>query len=260
MSPVRAAIARRPIPAYVILSVALTWPLIGLVPVSVAFGLLALFGPALAAFIVSWAEGTLDELRERLFDWRQSPARYLAALGIPFAIASAAAVVLVATGGSWSGFGGISPIEAVIFVLVVGEEIGWRGFLQPRLRARMGLLASGVATGLVWVGWHLPMYLTPDTGLAAFAVFAWWVLPLAVVMGYVVERARYAIVVATVMHGAANIATPILLPGVDHTWVMLVTGGLYLVLAVGLALRDRSTATLPRPVRAAAAGLATQPS
>jgi hypothetical protein len=61
-------------------------------------------------------------------------------------------------------------------------------------------------------------------------------------MGFVAERASYSVLVATVMHGAANIATPILLPGVDHTWTMLATGTVYLLLAVTLVVRSRAMA------------------
>jgi hypothetical protein len=42
------------------------------------------------------------------------------------------------------------------------------------------------------------------------------------------------------MHGAANLATPILLPGVDHTWTMLATGTVYLLLAITLVLRHQA--------------------
>ena len=65
-------------------------------------------------------------------------------------------------------------------------------------------------------------------------------------MGFVVEGARYSVIVATVMHGAANIATPILLPGVDRTAWLVVTGAIYMVVAAGLVLRQRtSVAKLP---------------
>ena len=122
------------------------------------------------------------------------------------------------------GLGSVSAIEVMIFVLVIGEEIGWRGFLMPRLRARMSLPAAGLVTGIIWTVWHLPIYLQPDQGLADFAVFAWWVVPFAVVMGFVAERARYSVIVATVMHGAANVSIPILLPHVALNWALLATG------------------------------------
>jgi hypothetical protein len=88
------------------------------------------------------------------------------------------------------------------------------------------------------------MYLAPDQGLAAFGAFMLWVVPLAVVMGIVAEVTRFSAIVATVMHGAANIATPIVLPGVDRpTWLVL--GGLiYAVGAVAyLVWRRRAVAS-----------------
>jgi membrane protease YdiL (CAAX protease family) len=230
--------SQHPIASYILLAAAFTWPLTALVSVSVAFGLLALFGPAAAAVVVSWADGTLGELRARVTHWRVSPRLYAAALGIPFGVAAVAAVVH-ALGGPFPGLGSISAIEVVIFVLVVGEEIGWRGFLMPRLRAKVGLAEAGLLTGVVWTLWHLPIYLAPGVGLGAYAVFAWWVIPMAVVIGAVAEGAGYSVVVATVMHGAANIATPILLPGVDRTWTLIVTGAIYLVVAVGIAVPAR---------------------
>ena len=54
MSTITLLIKRYPLIAYFILAYALAWILIPLVvSVSVAFGLLALFGPAIAAIIVT---------------------------------------------------------------------------------------------------------------------------------------------------------------------------------------------------------------
>ena len=236
MTTLRGVIARHPISAYIAIAFAFTWVFTVAVGVSVAFGLVALFGPAIAAIIVTRADGTWPELKARITGWRQHAGWYALALGIPFVVAGVARWILVTSGGTVEGLGTISAIEVVIFFLVIGEEIGWRGFLQPRLRTRWGIASAGVLTGVVWVLWHLPVYLTPDQGVLGFLQFACWVMPLAVVMGVVAEGARFSVIVATVMHGAANIATPILLPGVDRAWWLLVTGALYAVAAVVLVV------------------------
>lgn len=239
--PIRAAIAGHPIAAFIAIVFASTWAMTGLLSISLMFGLVALFGPALGAVVVSWAEGSLGDLRQRFGVRRASPRLYLVALGLPLSIAAGAAFLWTLSGHGAPGIGTVSAIELVIFVLVVGEETGWRGFLLPRLRERLSLPAAGIVSGIVWSLWHLPIYLQPGQGLAAFGVFAWWTIPFALVMAFVVERARSSILVATVMHGAANISIPLLLPGVDRTWTLIATGALYLLFAGALVIHAAGT-------------------
>jgi CAAX protease family protein len=235
----RRTIAAHPIASFVSIAFGASWVFTGLLSVSVLFGLVALFGPTVAAMTVGWADGSIVELRHRLTDWRSAPRFAVVAVGVPFAVTAAAAAMWSLGTHAAPGLGTISAIELVIFVLVVGEEIGWRGFLLPRLRGRLSLPAAGVVTGIVWSLWHLPIYLQPGQGIAAFAVFTWWVIPFAVVMAFVVERARFSIVVATLMHGSANLAIPLLLPNVDRTWSLFATGSIYLLLAGALVVQSR---------------------
>jgi membrane protease YdiL (CAAX protease family) len=39
----------------------------------------------------------------------------------------------------------------------LGEEIGWRGFLAPRLTAAVGFVPATLLTGAIWAIWHLPI-------------------------------------------------------------------------------------------------------
>jgi len=92
----------------------------------------------------------------------------------PLTIATTAGVCLLAT--VWVvalGFGRFAapqqPWLADVLALcaagpVLGfaEEIGWRGYLQPRL-AFLGERAAMLTVGVVWIGWHLPYILsTPN--------------------------------------------------------------------------------------------------
>ena len=39
----------------------------------------------------------------------------------------------------------------------LGEQIGWSGFLSPRLAERYGFTRAAFVTGAIWVVWHLPI-------------------------------------------------------------------------------------------------------
>ena len=60
--------------------------------------------------------------------------------------------------------------------IILGEELGWRGFLQPRWFPEAPM-TSAILTGVVWGLWHLPLNLTgfnfphdPVLGAALFCV------------------------------------------------------------------------------------------
>ena len=54
---------------------------------------------------------------------------------------------------------------AVVLVLLpltgllsaAGEEIGWRGFLVPRMHALVGFTGTSLLVGLIWAAWHYPI-------------------------------------------------------------------------------------------------------
>jgi membrane protease YdiL (CAAX protease family) len=45
------------------------------------------------------------------------------------------------------------------FATVLGEEIGWRGFLVPELAKRHGFVATSLISGIIWALWHYPVLL-----------------------------------------------------------------------------------------------------
>ena len=56
--------------------------------------------------------------------------------------------------------GTISVIQGSATVL--GEEIGWRGFLVPELAKQHGFAATAIISGLIWALWHYPLLLLGD--------------------------------------------------------------------------------------------------
>ena len=49
---------------------------------------------------------------------------------------------------------------SVLFLLVIllGEEVGWRGYYQPGLQAYMTPFKASIIVGLVWGAWHFPVF------------------------------------------------------------------------------------------------------
>ena len=59
---------------------------------------------------------------------------------------------------------------------VLGEEIGWRGFLVPELAKRHSFAATAIISGLIWAVWHYPIFLLADGYSGGTPV--WYYLPL----------------------------------------------------------------------------------
>lgn len=66
----------------------------------------------------------------------------------------------------------VSPIQFILLFIfnftlgsiftglfTIGEELGWRGYLQPKMIRAWGLIPGIVSLGLVWGYWHLPIIL-----------------------------------------------------------------------------------------------------
>jgi membrane protease YdiL (CAAX protease family) len=132
-----ALVRKHPLIAFFSLAYLLTWWIYPLLKFSPLLGFLGLFGPALAAIImaaVTEGKSGVKGLLSRVVLWRVGLPWYVVALGLP-------TVLSMVTAGLYFLFGeselvqivAVTPIELVLFVLVVGEELGWRGYALPLL-------------------------------------------------------------------------------------------------------------------------------
>lgn len=84
------------------------------------------------------------------------------ALAIPLLLALLSGLIASMLDIRHYALGASGAAAVALFVLglgvagVVGEEIGWRGFLLPKLISG-GARRPYLATGLVWAAWHLPL-------------------------------------------------------------------------------------------------------
>ncbi len=129
-----------------------------------------LLGPSVAGLLMTGLESGkagCRELLHRLFKWRVAVRWYaialltapfllgLTILGLSFFSTNFVPTVL-------SVDDKVTPIVGgIIAGILVGifEELGWTGFVLPRLRKRYSVLATGLIMGLLWGLWHMPLFL-----------------------------------------------------------------------------------------------------
>ena len=252
MSTVMALIKRYPLPAFFVLAYVLSWWVYPLLQVSPLLGFLGLFGPALAALIVvALTEGKtgLKGLLGRIVRWRVGVRWYLIALGLPALLALAAASMHLLLGAPTPfHLGELSILEPILFVLVVGEELGWRGYALPRLLATRSALAASLILGVLWGAWHLPTFFisgTPQHGIP-FSAFVLLTTAYSVVFTWIYLHTLGSVLIATLLHGAINFFQGLLLGGMDPVseyWLLAAVwwvAALVIVAATGTNLVRKS--------------------
>ena len=178
----------------------------------------AKFGPSAAglcaAYLAAGPAG-VRELIARALRWRVAPGWYALALLGPAALWLAAAAVYLALRRSGpeldlAGLAVFVPLVAKHFFAGggLGEELGWRGFLQPELERRHGFVAASLAVGVCWGLWHAPVFLFPTEGRSGGAVslvlFTLLCCAYSLVFARVVRGARGSLLLVALLHAATN--------------------------------------------------------
>jgi membrane protease YdiL (CAAX protease family) len=180
----------------------------------------AYLGPLGAAFVVTAISDGRPGLRRwggRLFRWDVNWKWYaLALVGVP---ALLAAGTLVVSPGSGAGLR-LPPLELFLlyvpFLLLqmvttgLAEEPGWRDFALVRHQRLHGPLAGTLILGVLWGGWHLPLFLT-DWGRGmgglnpqAILLFVAFCVVFSVFITWLFNRTRESLPVAMLAHVSVN--------------------------------------------------------
>ena len=185
------------------------WPLVLANPASSP---LIPFGPGVAAVVVcAWAGGRrlVAQLLARLVRFAVHPAWYLVALAIP-AIATGGALAAVAVAGGPAPSWETADLPQLVFavaatVVIVGvfEELGWRGYLLPRLERRRPAVAAALIVGLIWFPWHLPE-LVSDPSQRPLLQFGVLVMSQSVIFAWLYNSTRGSLPVVMLCHAAYN--------------------------------------------------------
>jgi uncharacterized protein len=175
-------VKRHPIITFFVLTYVFTWaiesPLVfltdsvtatqGLVLVILASNVPSAVAIVLTAVVLG--RGALRKLLGRLLIWRVSPFWYLVVFLGPVALTGGVVLLNALMGGPALSLGMTLVGAAIFFAFSVvpgsalGEEIGWRGYVLPRLQCRMSALSASLLIAPIWALWHLPLWLTGEPG------------------------------------------------------------------------------------------------
>ncbi|WP_017607369.1 CPBP family intramembrane glutamic endopeptidase [Nocardiopsis xinjiangensis] len=223
------------------------------------FVVLGGFGPMAAAIAVTaatqgWA-GTRSLFRRYSIGRRGGPVPYLIAALALLAIAASAALP-VYTGNVTPDRDVLNaalmtvPVQFLAIALAGGgnEELGWRGFAQPRLQGALPPLAANLVLGMVWAVWHAPLFALDGTVQSemSFPAYTLLCVGLTFVLGHVFNSARGGVLAAVLAHAAINVLAGLKVAVVgDPAGALEVT--FVLVIGAVLALATRGRLGLRRP-------------
>lgn len=213
-------------------------------------------GPTISALVTATLRGELAELLGRLLRWRAPAVWYLAALLVPMMYFVGGAWLYSLTGGNVGtarlpapGALGMSVIAALPFGPLC-EELGWRGFLLPRLETRYHPVASSLMLGTAWWLWHAPlMWMTSGTLISGAPVTPWSLLlylaatnGMALLFTLIANRSNHSLPLAILTHASINSGAVMLffpsLPAGSvrpaSYWAVVVIGVVALIAAVAL--------------------------
>ncbi|MHA2341362.1 MAG: CPBP family intramembrane glutamic endopeptidase [Candidatus Hodarchaeales archaeon] len=111
----------------------------------------------------------------------------------------------------------------ILILISVAEEFGWRGFALDRLQSKFDTsnhkaVISSIVLGILWVGWHLPLFLTPGEGrsheIQYFPLFLVMAILLAIIFTWFYNNTNGSILTAIIFHTTVNFSG-ILIPVTD---------------------------------------------
>jgi len=86
-----------------------------------------------------------------------------------------------------------------------GEEMGWRGYVLPRLQAKHSALAASLILGVIWAFWHVPKFVTHWNTITLL----WFLvdeIAKAILMTWMYNNTRGSLLLVTLFHASFNTA------------------------------------------------------
>jgi hypothetical protein len=222
-----------PVASFILITVLYSWTLWllmilsnkGLLPFKFPTNFLGSFGPAIGALTVTGiihGKTGFRSILKSLVNWRTSAWSYL------FAILFIIIVYIITAGITWFidpqllKYGKMPGLaESVIYFFVIaflggplGEEIGWRGFLQPQLLRKFNPAISSLIIAFFWLLWHIPLFWLEGAAQSGGSViyFGLSVLAMSFLFTLLYIKSKGSLLLAIIFHTVINYVSAFIIP------------------------------------------------
>lgn len=220
------------IPLYLIITFLFTWIFWSIAfTLNGAFRLVGAFMPSVMAIIFTsyfYGKKGIKELLKKLTIWKVNPLFYVFALFYTAASIYIPSFICISTGANYkihinnqiSVFHLNNPFTILAFFLAIivfggplGEELGWRGFVLPKLQKKFTPLISSIILGFIWTCWHIPMFLFHIEGYNInFIVYLLQTIYLTIIITWLYNHTNGSLLIPILYHSVDNFILSICFP------------------------------------------------
>jgi membrane protease YdiL (CAAX protease family) len=240
MNTLKSFIKRHAVPIYFILTFALSWGCMAMIISPNRFPMTAeqsemagpfiyvalLVGPSVAGILLTGlvsGKAGYRELLSRLSRWRVGVRWYAVVLLATPLLATVVLLVLSLFSPEFIPVIFTSDDKSTLLLTGVGvglmvgifEELGWTGFVVPRMRLRYGIPTTGIIVGLLWGAWHFLAFWETNSfsGALPLAIMLMrlfsWLPPFRTLMVWVHDRTE-SLLMVMLMHASLVLSTLVL--------------------------------------------------
>jgi len=132
----------------------------------------------------------------------------------------------------------LTPLFSIMAVGIllgsIGEELGWRSFLQPNLEKNNSVLLASIIVGLIWGFWHIGHYKNGPLFMIGFLVFT---VSASILLAWILRNTRYSIILSVLFHASINIGFFALFKNsLTDSKLMIINGIVWMIPALGIII------------------------
>lgn len=215
----------------------------GLIPPQIG---LAQWGPAIASFLMLLIFRK-DGHKITFFSKGTPLTRYLYAALIPLGVSLVVFMISSLVSISKTRPQAIyDPLWLIVLwapLGAIGEEIGWRGYLNKMLDGRLRGLISSLLVGVLWMPIHFSSF---TEGPVYIFFFTLLMISYSVMIYALVQDTGFSVILATIFHLSINLTNLLFLDVINNTTFMMVNGIIWAIVATLVVLAKRKIFIAPK--------------